>query len=62
MDPIFVPFIVQAACQIGIRAALCLGSPQVQRAPSLPELVSMPIVNQYQYSYYGYMFSESESD
>ncbi len=56
MDPIFVPIIVQAACQIGIRAALCMGEPQIQRAPSLPELVTMPIVNQYQYSYYDYMY------
>jgi len=56
MDPIFVPFIVQAACQIGIRAGVCLGEPQVQRAPTLPELVTMPIINQYQYSYYDYMY------
>ena len=56
MDPIFVPFIVQAACQIGIRAAVCLGEPQVQQAPTLPELVTTPIINQYQYSYYDYMY------
>lgn len=56
MDPIFVPFIVQAACQIGIRTAACLGEPQVRQAPTLPELVTTPIINQYQYSYYGYMF------
>lgn len=56
MDPIFVPIIVQAACQIGIRAALCLGSPQVQRPPSLPEVVTMSMVNQYSYNYYPYMY------
>lgn len=56
MNPIYVPFIVQAVCQLGVSSALCIGSPQVQRAPNLPDLIAAPVVNQYQYSYYPYMF------
>ena len=56
MNSIYVPFIGQAVCQLGASASLCLGNPQSQRPPSLPDLVAAPIVNQYQYSYYDYMY------
>lgn len=58
MNPIYVPFIVQAVCQIGVSAGLCIGSPQVQRTPSLPQLITSSIVNQYQYNYYPYMYNQ----
>ena len=58
MNPIYIPFIVQEVCQLGVSASLCLGNPQSQRPPSLPDLVTMPIVNQAQYNYYPYMYNQ----
>ena len=58
MNPIYVPFIVQAVCQLGASASLCLGNPQSQRPPSLPDLIANPIISQYQYNYYPYMYNQ----